>query len=105
MPKPKGPPYTEPGCKYVVIDNPWPGGKSGKARDARYFNYVAVWLSMILSPRVWPEELYYVSTVCHQFVSCSGSVGQQEEPAISRAYMDVLRQCLLIPDCVLLAEA
>ena len=65
MAKKKGPPYVDdPECQYVVVEAPWPDDKAGSGRDRRFFNMVAVWLSYMTNPRIWPEELYYVSTVC-----------------------------------------
>ncbi|KAJ3533976.1 hypothetical protein NM688_g7204 [Phlebia brevispora] len=64
MAKKKGPPYEDdPECQYVVIDTPWPDNRSGKDREPVFFNLLSLWLSLMLSPRVWPEEVYYVSTV------------------------------------------
>lgn len=65
----RGPPYEDdPDCQYIVIDSPWVWSgcqnKAGNKRDREFFNWVAVWLSFMLNPRVWPEELYYQSTVC-----------------------------------------
>ncbi|PSR73454.1 hypothetical protein PHLCEN_2v10746 [Hermanssonia centrifuga] len=63
MPKPKGPPYVDdPECQYVVIGDPWPGGRDSSNRDARYFDKVAFWLFYMLGEQASPDTIYYVKT-------------------------------------------
>ncbi|KAH9943131.1 uncharacterized protein BXZ73DRAFT_97185 [Epithele typhae] len=48
-----GPPYNDdPGCKYVVIENPWPGGKKGDQRDQWYWNLLCTWMRFMLQKTV-----------------------------------------------------
>lgn len=64
MPKKKGPPYLDdPECKYIVIENPWPHGKSGGARDDTYYQEVGAWLRYALNKPVYPETIYSRNTV------------------------------------------
>lgn len=59
MPKKKGPPYLDdPECKYVVIENPWPSGRSTCVRDEAYYQEVAAWLRYALNKAAWPETIY-----------------------------------------------
>ncbi|OSC98727.1 hypothetical protein PYCCODRAFT_1439044 [Trametes coccinea BRFM310] len=63
MPKKKGPPYTDdPGCKYIVIDDPWPGNASGKARNQVFFNHLCTWVRFMLGKAVEPEAVYHLNT-------------------------------------------
>ncbi|OBZ76263.1 hypothetical protein A0H81_03623 [Grifola frondosa] len=63
MAKKKGPPYVDdPGCKYVVIDDPWPGHASGKDRGQDYFNRLGAWVWYMLGKKHEPEYLYSVNT-------------------------------------------
>ena len=63
----KAPPYDDdPGCKYIVIENPWPGGLSGKNRDQAYFNRLCAWVRFFLNKEAEVECLYTVNTVCTQ---------------------------------------
>lgn len=80
----RGPPYEDdPDCQYIVIDSPWVWSgcqnKAGNKRDREFFNWVAVWLSFMLSPRIFPEELYYQSTVCTIYsISARGEAGRAD---------------------------
>ena len=61
----RAPPYDDdPGCKYVVIENPWPGNKIGKARDARYFIELCAWVRFMLAKAHEVECVFTVNTVC-----------------------------------------
>ncbi|KAI0676947.1 hypothetical protein C8Q78DRAFT_961717 [Trametes maxima] len=63
MAKKKGPPYTDdPGCKYIVIDDPWPGNKRGKARDQVYYNHLCTWVYFMLGKSVKVDALYTMNT-------------------------------------------
>ncbi|CDO73989.1 hypothetical protein BN946_scf185043.g38 [Trametes cinnabarina] len=63
MPKKKGPPYTDdPGCKYIVIEDPWPGNASGKARDQVFFNHLCTWVRFMLGKTAEPEAVYHLNT-------------------------------------------
>ncbi|KAI9067650.1 hypothetical protein FKP32DRAFT_1609366 [Trametes sanguinea] len=63
MPKKKGPPYTDdPGCKYIVIDDPWPGNASGKARNQVFFNHLCTWVRFMLGKAVEPEAVFHLNT-------------------------------------------
>ncbi|KAI9001278.1 hypothetical protein BD414DRAFT_474174 [Trametes punicea] len=63
MPKKKGPPYTDdPGCKYIVIEDPWPGNASGKARTQVYYNHLCTWVRFMLGKAAEPEVVYSVNT-------------------------------------------
>ncbi len=71
MPKPKGPPYVDdPECQYVVIGDPWPGGRDSSNRDARYFDKVAFWLFYMLGEQASPDTIYYVKTVRRTYFLC-----------------------------------
>ena len=65
MPRKKGPPYeNDPGCQYIVVDDPWPGDAQGKERlKTGLFNWAAVWLSWMFEPHVLPEQVFYINTV------------------------------------------
>lgn len=61
----RGPPYDDdPGCKYIVIEDPWPGNAIGKARDERYFNLLCAWVRFMLGKAHEVECVYVVNTVC-----------------------------------------
>lgn len=54
----------DPGCKYVVIENPWPDwGQAKKTNMKRYFDHIGAWLWYASNKTVLPLELYYVGTV------------------------------------------
>ena len=60
----KGPPYDDdPGCKYIVIENPWPGNKTGKSRDPLFYNQVCAWVRFMLDKAEEPECVFSVNTV------------------------------------------
>ncbi|KAI0824624.1 hypothetical protein BC628DRAFT_1419742 [Trametes gibbosa] len=62
-PKKKGPPYTDdPGCKYVVIEDPWPGNATGKARTQVFYNHLCTWVYFMLGKEHQPEAVYSVNT-------------------------------------------
>lgn len=64
MAKKKGPPYTDdPGCKYIVIDDPWPGTKQGRDRKDNFFNLVGMWVYFMLNRKDIPESIFSVNTV------------------------------------------
>ncbi|KAI0660725.1 hypothetical protein C8Q70DRAFT_972000 [Cubamyces menziesii] len=63
MPKKKGPPYTDdPGCRYIVIEDPWPGNATGKARSEVYFNYICTWVYFMLGKKAEAEAVYSLNT-------------------------------------------
>lgn len=63
MAKKKGPPYTDdPGCKYIVIDDPWPGTKQGRDRKDNFFNLVGMWVYFMLNRKDIPESIFSVNT-------------------------------------------
>lgn len=53
----------DPGCKYMVIENPWPRCEASRRTD-RWFQHVGAWLWYASDKTVLPEEIYYVKTVC-----------------------------------------
>ena len=64
MPKKKGPPYTDdPGCRYIVIEDPWPGNAIGKARSEVYFNHLCTWVYFMLDKKAEAEAVYSLNTV------------------------------------------
>ncbi|KAI0771943.1 hypothetical protein BD413DRAFT_547157 [Trametes elegans] len=63
MAKKKGPPYTDnPGCKYIVIEDPWPGNASGKARTEVYYNHLCTWVYFMLDKAHSALAVYSVNT-------------------------------------------
>lgn len=61
----RGPPYDDdPGCKYIVIEDPWPGDKTGKSRDQKYYNFLCAWVRFMLGKAHEVECVYVVNTVC-----------------------------------------
>ncbi|OCH95994.1 hypothetical protein OBBRIDRAFT_787842 [Obba rivulosa] len=61
--KKKGPPYfDDPGCKFIVIDDPWPGNKFGKDRKSDYYNVLSAWVRFMLGKKHWVEFVYSVNT-------------------------------------------
>ncbi|PCH41365.1 hypothetical protein WOLCODRAFT_24692 [Wolfiporia cocos MD-104 SS10] len=63
MAKKKGPPYEDdPECKYIVIEDPWPGKLHGKARDAPYWRWLGAWVYFMLGKNAAPENTYSVNT-------------------------------------------
>ncbi|KAI0331281.1 hypothetical protein GY45DRAFT_1276257 [Cubamyces sp. BRFM 1775] len=63
MPKKKGPPYTDdPGCRYIVIEDPWPGNATGKARSEVYFNHLCTWVYFMLDKKTEAEAVYSLNT-------------------------------------------
>lgn len=68
----RAPPYEDdPGCKYIVIDDPWPGDKIGKRRDDLYINYLSAWVRFMLGKAHEVDCVYTVNTV--RFVSAISS--------------------------------
>lgn len=64
MAKKKGPPYTDdPGCKYITIEDPWPGHASGKDRTGVYYNWLGAWVYFMLGKKAGPEVIFSVNTV------------------------------------------
>ena len=54
----------DPGCKYVVVENPWPDwGQAKKTNMKRYFDHISAWLWYASNKTVLPLELFYVGTV------------------------------------------
>ncbi|KAI0347479.1 hypothetical protein BDW22DRAFT_531956 [Trametopsis cervina] len=51
----------DPGCKYMVIENPWPKCEASRRTD-RWFQHVGAWLWYASDKTVLPEEIYYVKT-------------------------------------------
>ncbi|KAI0650103.1 hypothetical protein C8Q79DRAFT_923494 [Trametes meyenii] len=63
MAKKKGPPYTDdPGCKYIVISEPWPGNKRGKDRGQVYYNHFCAWIYFMLGKSAHVDVLYTMNT-------------------------------------------
>ncbi|PIL36841.1 hypothetical protein GSI_00531 [Ganoderma sinense ZZ0214-1] len=59
----RAPPYEDdPECKYIVIDDPWPGNKVGKERDALYWNYLCAWVRFMFDKKHEPECVFSVNT-------------------------------------------
>ncbi|KAI0688547.1 hypothetical protein BC835DRAFT_303856 [Cytidiella melzeri] len=52
----------DPGCKYVVVENPWPYCGSAASRNESYFRHVGAWLWYASNKTLLPDELFYVST-------------------------------------------
>ena len=60
----RAPPYyDDPGCKYIVIADPWPGNKSGKERGEVYWNLLAAWVRFMLNKECEVDCIYAVNTV------------------------------------------
>lgn len=67
MAKKKGTLYTDdPGCKYVVVEDPWPGNAKGSNRKDLYYNYLGAWVYYMLGKTAGPEYIYSMNTVCCQ---------------------------------------
>ncbi|KAH9947287.1 hypothetical protein B0H21DRAFT_739662 [Amylocystis lapponica] len=63
MAKKKGPPYTDdPGCKFIVIDDPWPGNAAGRDRKDAYWNLLGAWVWYMLDKKEIPDTIYSVNT-------------------------------------------
>ncbi|GBE79400.1 hypothetical protein SCP_0205980 [Sparassis crispa] len=64
MAKKKGPPYKDdPQCKYIVIDDPWPGNLTGKERNNYYYNWIGAWVFFMLGKKAGePICIYSVNT-------------------------------------------
>ena len=61
----RAPPYEDdPGCKYIVINDPWPGNKVGKERNQFYWNCLCAWVRFMLDKKHEPECVFSVNTVC-----------------------------------------
>ena len=61
----KGPPYDDdPECKYIVIESPFPGHKSGKNRDKAYWDWLGGWVYYMTGKKDDPTAIYFVHTVC-----------------------------------------
>ncbi|KAI0637889.1 hypothetical protein C8Q77DRAFT_1088280 [Trametes polyzona] len=61
--KKKGPPYTDdPGCKYIVIEDPWPGDATGKARTQVFYNRLCAWVYFMLGKTHEVEAVFSVNT-------------------------------------------
>ena len=62
----RGPPYDDdPGCKYIVIEDPWPGNATGKDRQLMpFFNHLSAWVRFMLGKTLEVECIYHVNTVC-----------------------------------------
>ncbi|KAM5534849.1 hypothetical protein V8D89_011404, partial [Ganoderma adspersum] len=59
----RAPPYEDdPGCKYIVIDDPWPGNKIGKERDQFYWNCLCAWVRFMFGKKHEPECVFSVNT-------------------------------------------
>ncbi|TBU32041.1 hypothetical protein BD311DRAFT_751189 [Dichomitus squalens] len=59
----RAPPYEDdPGCKYIVISDPWPGNKSGKERGEIYWNLLAAWVRFMLNKEHEAISVYSVNT-------------------------------------------
>ena len=71
----------DPGCKYIVIENPWPNWGPAASRDRRYFDHIGAWLWYATNKTILPIELCYVSTV---------SISQN---AFARAFIDIIASC------------
>ena len=64
MPR-RGPPYNDdPGCQFVVIEDPWPGNAIGKDRKEFFLNYLSAWVRFMLGKEHDVECIYTVNTVC-----------------------------------------
>lgn len=64
MAKKKGPLYEDdPGCKYIVIEDPWPGNKIGKDRDEVFWNKLGAWVFYMLDKKHDPESIFSMNTV------------------------------------------
>jgi hypothetical protein len=75
MAKKKGPPYLDdPGCKYVVIIDPW-GMESAKDRNQEDVNRLGSWIGFMLREQsgidgnssISLEVVYMRRTVCRFF--------------------------------------
>lgn len=74
MPKKKGPPYPDEDMdgRYVIVENPWPAGRSGPSgavRTADFYEEVGAWLRYALNKAEYPETIYSRSQV--RFVNCT----------------------------------
>ncbi|KAI0722187.1 hypothetical protein C8T65DRAFT_628528 [Cerioporus squamosus] len=59
----RGPPYDDdPGCKYIVIEDPWPGDATGKDRGPLYFNLLCAWVRFMLNKEHEVECVFAVNT-------------------------------------------
>lgn len=67
MPR-RGPPYNDdPGCQFVVIEDPWPGNATGKDRKEFFLNYLSAWVRFMLGKEHDVECIYTVNTVCPMY--------------------------------------
>jgi len=59
----KGPPYdNDPECKYVVIEDPFPGHRTGKGRDSAYWEWLASWVYYMSGKKTNPTAIHYMHT-------------------------------------------
>ncbi|KAH9938465.1 uncharacterized protein B0H18DRAFT_1112620 [Fomitopsis serialis] len=59
----KGPPYeNDPECKYVVIEDPFPGHRTGKARDTMYWEWLSSWVYYMTGKKTNPTAIHYMHT-------------------------------------------
>ena len=67
--KKKGPPYDDPGSKYIVVIDPW-GMGSAKERGQEDVNRLGSWVTFMLSEQsdrdkdILVEAVYMRQTVC-----------------------------------------
>ena len=60
----RAPPYDDdPGCKYIVIEDPWPGDKVGKQRNQLYYNHLCAWVRFMLNKEDEPDCVFTMNTV------------------------------------------
>ncbi|KAI0742132.1 hypothetical protein BC629DRAFT_274335 [Irpex lacteus] len=52
----------DPGCKYLVIECPWPYCPVISRRDDRWRNHVGAWLYYATNKTFQPDELFYLGT-------------------------------------------
>lgn len=68
--KKKGPPYDDdPECKYIVIEDPWPGDKIGRDRGEIFWNKLGAWIYFMLDKKYEPEVIFSMNTVRHIWCS------------------------------------
>ena len=77
----RAPPYDDdPGCKYIVIADPWPGNKSGKERGEVYWNLLAAWVRFMLNKEHEVDCIYSVYTVRRAHARASLAIRMWTEP-------------------------
>lgn len=60
----------DPGCKYIVVENPCPAWGQDKKRDMfKYFDHIGAWLWYASNKTVKPLELYHLGTVRSTFTA------------------------------------